>query len=213
MPQCLLDDLLWRIAKGLNLLRSGLRDVPVMAMLTPEVARCRVDADVLMARDHVIHRLQLDGIDLKAARPSVDQASEYPRPIFPITTEPPPSFRYEALAKAESATNGIILAPFVKQSLPIKAFPRRRSDFLRPDGGREEMGARAPKEAAEERFLQKGTAVQPPVHIPSMGKLQNPHFPFTMFISRISKCVRWMILRLQEGQKVELYIWPGTFPM
>jgi hypothetical protein len=47
-------------------------------------------------------------------------------------------------------TNGIILAPFIKQSLPIEAFSRRRLDFLGLGGGREKMGTHAPKEATKE---------------------------------------------------------------
>jgi hypothetical protein len=138
------------MAKGPDLLRRGLRDEPVMAMLTPEVARRRVDTDVFMTWYHVIHRFQFDGIDLKAARPCVNQASQYPRPIFPITTEASPSVRYETSPKAELTTNGIILAPFIKQSLPIEAFPRRRLDFLGLGGAREEMGTHAPKDATKE---------------------------------------------------------------
>ncbi len=159
MPQCFPDDLLWCTAKSPDLFWSRLRDVPVMAMLTSEVARCRVNADVLMTWDHVIHRFQLDGIDLKAARSCVNQASEYPRPVFPNTTEASPSFRYETSPKAELTANGVIFTPFVKHGLPIEAFLRRRLNFLRPGGDREEMGAHTPKEATKERFFQKGAAI------------------------------------------------------
>jgi len=103
-----------------------------------------------MTWDHVIHRFQLDGIDLKAARSSVNQASEYPYPIFPITTEASSSFRYETSPKAKLTTDRIIFTPFVKQSLPIKAFLRRGLDFFRLGGGREEMGIHAPEEATNE---------------------------------------------------------------
>jgi hypothetical protein len=150
MPQCFLDNFLWCTAKSPDLFWSRLRDVPVMAMLTSEVARCRVNADVCMTWDHVIHRFQLDGIDLKAARSSVNQASEYPYPIFPITTEASSSFRYETSPKAKLTTDRIIFTPFVKQSLPIKAFLRRGLDFFRLGGGREEMGIHAPEEATNE---------------------------------------------------------------
>jgi len=103
-----------------------------------------------MTWDHVIHRFQFDGVDLKAARSSVNQASKYPRPVFSITTETSSSFRYETSSKAESATNGIIFTPFVKHSLPIEAFRRRRLDFLGPGGAGEEMGTHAPKETTKE---------------------------------------------------------------
>jgi len=42
------------------------------------------------------------------------------------------------------------------------------------------------------------------VHLPEMGKLQKLHFPFVIFISKTSKCVREINFRLQEGQYVEL---------
>jgi hypothetical protein len=138
-----------------------------------------------MTWDHVIHRFQFDGIDLKAARFSVNQASKCPRPVFPITTETSSSFRYETFTKAELATNGIILTPSVKQSLPIDVFKRRRLDFLGPGGAGEEMGTRAPKETTEEPFFQKGTAIQFPAHVPSMGKLQNLFFPFIIRASQL----------------------------
>ena len=151
MSQRFLDDLLRRIAKGPDLLRSGLGDGPVMTVLTPKVARCRVDTEVSMARDHVIHRFQFDGIDLKAARPPVHQAMKYSRPIFPVTTEAPSSFRYQTAPKAELTLNGIIPGLLVKQGLPIKG----GLDSLGLGERGEEMGTHAPKQGTEEPFLQE----------------------------------------------------------
>ena len=150
MSQCFVDDRLWHIAKSPDLLWSGLRDGPVMTMLTSKVARCRIDTEVFMTRYHVIHRFQFDGIDLKAAWSSVNQASKYPRPIFPITTEASPSFRYKTSTKAELTMNSIIFTPFVKHGLPIEAFLRRRLNFFRLGEGREEVGTHASKEPTEE---------------------------------------------------------------
>jgi hypothetical protein len=87
-----------------------LGDAPVVAVLTSEITRCSINADVFMAGEHMIHRFKLDGIDLKSARLSVDQAIEISSQVFPDPTESPSPFWYQTSSEAELTLNKIVIA-------------------------------------------------------------------------------------------------------
>jgi hypothetical protein len=74
---------------------------------------------------HVVHRFQLNRVDLKTARPSVDEASKLSGLIFSHSTETPLSIRDETLPEAELTMRKIIPTSFEKHALPKEAFGLR----------------------------------------------------------------------------------------
>jgi hypothetical protein len=100
-----------------------------MAVFASEIARGGIDAEVFMTRNHVIHRFEFDGIDLKTARSSINQTPEFTRSVFPDPAETPSSLRDETLSKTEITPYQITFTFFEKQGLSIKTFRERGVRF------------------------------------------------------------------------------------
>ena len=90
--ECLLHHPFGRDAAGYELLGASLADMPVLAMKTPEIATGRVNTEVQVAWDHVIHRLELDWVNLEAAGISVGQSIELPSSVLPFLADSSLSF-------------------------------------------------------------------------------------------------------------------------
>ena len=115
--ECLLHHSLGRDAAGYELLGASLADMPVLAMKTPEIATGRVNAEVQVAWDHVIHRLELDRVNLEASWLSVGQSIELPSSVLPHSTEPPLPFRNEASSEAKLTPQLLILLSLIPHCL------------------------------------------------------------------------------------------------
>src|SRR5207247_5053979 len=98
-----LDDLLGRGGLARVLVDLRLADVPVLAELAAEVAARRAEGEDARAREEVVERLLLDGIDGEAGRAPVARAHELPAAVLADVAEACLPLADQAVARAEGA--------------------------------------------------------------------------------------------------------------
>lgn len=76
-----------------------------------------------MARNHVIHGFKFNGVDLKAARFSIDEADEFAPLVLPHSAKASFPLGDQTLTKAEFTPDRFVLALFEKHRL-VFGFPR-----------------------------------------------------------------------------------------
>ena len=112
-------DLTWgQVKRALDLLRSRLGDLPVLAVLAVEVAARCGNGERRASRQEVEQGLLLDGVQVQRCGLAVAQRIVRPPTVLLVPAVPPLPVAYDALLRADTAAYLLAAQPVVVHRLP-----------------------------------------------------------------------------------------------